>query len=136
MQVLLAATTILFASTCVYYGYGIAFISRVNDGISSASTFVQNEQDVQYLFNSARGESKKFYVAAAALTVNVSFMAVLRVHDYNITFTFFSQIVISDSIVWWRAFALWPRNILVRSIGVVMITATLGKSCCTMDHNS
>ena len=72
MQVLLAATFTVFASTCVYYGYGIAFISRVNDGISSASTFVQHEQDVQYLFNTARGESEKFYVAAAALTVNVS----------------------------------------------------------------
>lgn len=36
------------------------------------------------------------------------------------------QIVLSDIIVLWRAWVVWSRNRVVKTISVVLITSTLG----------
>ena len=38
------------------------------------------------------------------------------------------KVVVSDAIVWWRAWVLWPHNRVVRGLCIVLILLTIGTS--------
>ena len=66
-------------------------------------------------------------VGTATLTINVcrSFLD-LYFHPYSHAYTF--QIVLSDLIVWWRAWILWSQSRIVHVCGIALLLATFGES--------
>ena len=60
-------------------------------------------------------------IMTVMLTINVS----LAVSSLT-TFLYALQVFISDSVVWWRASAIWAHNKLVLALASLILTATFG----------
>ena len=46
-------------------------------------------------------------------------------YDYCLKMMYL-QMIIGDGIVWWRACVIWPGNLAIRSLCILMLLATLG----------
>ena len=60
------------------------------------------------------------------LTVNVSHVVLTLEIFAELTRTLATQVLLSDMIVLWRGWVLWPRRRVVQSISVFLILGTFG----------
>ena len=64
---------------------------------------------------------------AATLTVNVRLPQTVHCVNKSFTHWLFSQVILGDAIVCWRACVIWHKNHVVKAICGVFLLATFGK---------
>ncbi|KAH9938859.1 uncharacterized protein BXZ73DRAFT_76360 [Epithele typhae] len=108
IRALLLASVVLYAPTCVFYGCTLATQSINNRRISatvSALDPVLSTADAKSEVQ-ARRDNDLHVVMTLALTLNIT---------------------VSDTVVWWRAVAIWGYNKIVIAIGAVLIIGSTGQ---------
>ncbi|KAM5539166.1 hypothetical protein V8D89_007039 [Ganoderma adspersum] len=108
VRILLPSTLLLYGSTVLFMASLVGHVTSINRLLAQAQAGLFSESD---------SDSDGAYTNAALDAFQDD---VLR-HSWMMTAALATNLLIGDSIVWWRVCAVWPRNRAVCCLGPLLI---------------
>ncbi|KAH9938870.1 uncharacterized protein BXZ73DRAFT_99932 [Epithele typhae] len=114
VKILLAATSLLYTSTCIHFVCWISALFQSSHYIVPRINFSGPSPDSQDAGEFPASMNAMFVATIASLAVNMT---------------------VSDSIVWWRVLAVWDYQRPVWAVGAVLVVATFVTGLLSTTHS-
>lgn len=114
-RVMLLSVAVLYIAACIHFAVSLSSYVNLYSLVLVDLPTTNWGETVQV---------RQSQISTATLTINVSTTSLVQCIPGSLQL--FMQIFIGDSIVWWRAYALWASNYYVRCCCTVILAATLG----------